>query len=152
MHSADFADFNAKQCLESFLCWESSNLQVSDVEKAVKYNRNIYTCGSKMSDDNKNLCHISQELVGGPLPLIVIKPPEITLKQLFSTFSWIIWIKRSCFQIIWETKAYLEIYTICSRSLTLKTTWLPPKKLRLEVPLTKFEGVQHHHNISTRKV
>ena len=78
MNSADFEDFKAKHCLNSFVCRGSSKLQVSDVAKAVTYNRNMCKCGSKMTIDNKNGCRISQEVVGSPLPRIVIKPKEIT--------------------------------------------------------------------------
>ena len=59
MNSTDLADFNAKHCLENFVCCGSSNLQVSDVEKAVKYNRNMCTCGSNKTIDNKSVCRIS---------------------------------------------------------------------------------------------
>ena len=69
MNSADFADFKARHCLDSFVCRGSSKLQVSDVEKAVKCDQNMCTCGSKMTIDNKNACRISQEVVGSPLPV-----------------------------------------------------------------------------------
>ena len=66
---ADFADFNAKHCLESFICRGSSNLQVSDVEKAVKNNRNMCTCGSKMTVDTKLCVVFLRKLSEAPCPV-----------------------------------------------------------------------------------
>ena len=59
----------------------------SSVESAA-FPRLVKTCAHAevKPHDNKNMCHISQELIVGPLPLIVIRPLKITPKQLFSTF------------------------------------------------------------------